>query len=651
MTSAKPSAPNRLTFILATIVGLVTLVAFSPIIHSDFVQFDDDINIYGNPNIQGLTASNLHWMFTDFAYTRRYIPLGWLGFALTYAWKGMDPAAFHFTNLLLQAANAFLVVFLLRKVLAASIAPGDSRARWLPYCAALGGLLWAVHPLRVEAVAWASGHLYLQASFFMLLSLIGYLHYQTAPTRFGRLASYWGSVAASALSLLSYPIALAFFGVIVLFDFYPLKRFNPGLDGLFDAKARRIWLEKVPYLVVLASMFGITLYARTQASGIWNPPPNLAEFGLGARAMQAFYVWAYYVWKPWLPFHLSPVYTTLVIFDPHSWPFWLSALFVMWMTAFLVAQRDRWPWALALWACHLVLLTPTLGLTERPHYTSDRYDYLPGLLWSVAFAALLWRASLRPKLFSLAASVALVLAAWCGVLTFRQTQIWHNSVTLFKYMLSELGTDPYRSDIQWRLGWFYANHGETEAAVQQYQDALRAFPSEQPYIALAKLLKKNHDPQGALTNYLALLNLRQNPFDHISAAGLLVQLGRTSEAIAHYRAALVLAPDQPTALNNLAWLLATDSEATNRDASEALTLAGRACSLTGRQEPVFLGTLAAAYAEAGDFSNAVEHAQSALALAESTGNHEIAEKNRSLLQLYQSGRPFHETAKTATSSP
>jgi hypothetical protein len=204
-----------------------------------------------------------------------------------------------------------------------------------------------------------------------MVSLLCYLRFQVTPEERGRGKFYWISLLCFAASLLSYPIGLTFVVILVVLDFYPRRRFKPGLAGLWDSTANRIWLEKVPYALISVLVLVVTLLLRASNSRL-GPPPSLEQFGVGARAMQAFYVWAYYVWKPWLPFHLSPIYATLVQFNPNTWPFWLSAGFVAGATMLFLRRWRQWPWALALWASHLVLLAPMLGLTEHPHCACDR---------------------------------------------------------------------------------------------------------------------------------------------------------------------------------------------------------------------------------------------------------------------------------------
>jgi tetratricopeptide (TPR) repeat protein len=209
-------------------------------------------------------------------------------------------------------------------------------------------------------------------------------------------------------------------------------------------------------------------------------------------------------------------------------------------------------------------------------------------------------------------------------------------------MIHELGNDPNRSDIHWRLGFALAREGKAREAVQQYQASLRIRPTSNCSLLLAELLQQNGDRQGALTNCLASLALGPTPVDRAKAGEVLAALGRSAEAIYQYREALAEVPDLVPALNNLAWILATDPHATNRNGAAAVQLAERACALTQYQIPVLIGTLAAAYAEAGRFKEAIETAQRARNLALAAGQPEAADMNRRLRELYQSGQPYRQ---------
>ena len=643
----------RRVWLICLVLFLATLAVFSRVLLADFVQWDDDISVYQNPHIQGLDWTRLRWMFSDASYAMRYEPLNWLGYALVYQFSGLKPLGYHLANLVLHCLNTVLLFAFIRRLLTsgpAIVNLSDALGQATPP-AALGAFLWALNPMRVEPAAHVTDLRYCLLVLFLLISLWSYLRaHPSGGTARTRRSFYWCSVGAFALSMLSLSFAVGCVVVLVVLDWYPLGRFKAREQGWLDAKARGILIEKVPFLL-LGGLVTTTLLGRLSPTGVYAASPvdtSLAPFN---RIMQAFYVWAYYVWKPWLPFHLSPFYTTLVEFKPNAWAFWLSAALIIGTTVLFVRRRNQWPWALALWISHLVLLIPVLGLTERPHFTVDRYDYLPGLVWAVTIAAVLLRLGARARLRAAGLAFGIALALFWGALSFRQTRIWRDSIALFEHVIHELGDDPNRSVILWRLGSVLASQGKTQAAAQQYQASLRIQPSPEAHLCFAELLERNGDPEGALTNCWAALALRPTPFNHVQAGQVLAALGRGAEAINQYRQALASVPDLVPALNNLAWVLAANGEATNRNGAEALQLAERACALTDHQIPVLVGTLAAKYAEAGRFKEAIETAQQARALAQAAGQPEVDERNRQLLGLYQSGQAYHERptpANTAT---
>ena len=642
----------RRVWLISLVLFLATFGVFSRVLLGDFVQWDDGISVYQNPHIQGLDWARLLWMFSDAGYAMRYKPLTWLTYALVYQVGGLKPFGYHLANLLIHCCNTVLVFGVIRRLLAAGSPKqtADERLAQATFPSAVGALLWAVSPLRVEPVARVTDLTFCLLLFFLLLSLWCYLRACGSDAgNSGRSPFYWGSVAAFALSMFSFPFAFAYGVVLLVLDWYPLGRFGGCAHGWRDAGARKVLPEKVPFLLLGGIMLA-TIVARFSPTGIWAGFQVDGGFNPFPRAMQAVYVWAYYVWKPWLPVHLSPFYTTLVNFNPTGWRFWLSAAFVTGTTALLVRRRNQWPWALALWVSYLLLVAPALGFTERPHFTSDRYDYLPGLVWAVVIAAVLQRLGSRPNLRVVGFALALALALFWGALSLRQARVWRNSITLFEYMIQELKDDPNRSDIQWRLGFALAGERRPQEAVQQYQASLRIRPTSHGFLLLAELLGQNGDRQGALTNCLAALAVEPTPVDRAKAGEVLAGLGLGTEAISQYRLALASVPNLVPALNNLALILATDPDATNRNGSEAVQLAQRACALTDYQTPVLIGTLAAAYAEAGRFKEAIETARRARDLARAAGQLEVAEKNQQLLKLYQSGRPYRQPAP-ASSTP
>src|SRR5207249_4425796 len=156
---------------------------------------------------------------------------------------------------------------------------------------------------------------YVQGTFFMLLALLGYLEFLSGRDR-NRRRFYWLSLLAFAASLSTYPIALGCPPVFVILDWWRHRRHGTATDGRSVFFTLPFWRDKIPFFLIVLTILGITLYARHHHVGPWRPPPSVTEFNLLSRAMQMFYCWAYYLWRPFLPVNLSPIYTTLVGFRP-----------------------------------------------------------------------------------------------------------------------------------------------------------------------------------------------------------------------------------------------------------------------------------------------------------------------------------------------
>jgi protein O-mannosyl-transferase len=493
------------TGICAALLFILVAVAFLRSAGGEFLSWDDDINITGNPHLRTLSADSIKWMFTDASHMRRYVPLTWLDWALEYRWFGLTAHSSHVGNILFHAANGVLVFFAVRALLTAGAVP-DRHNRPITLAAAVGALFWALHPLRVEVVAWASGRIYCQAIGFLLLALLSYLHAVRSPHRPRWLAV---SVLAFAASLLTYPLALGFGAVLLVIDASILRRLRLDRSTWRDPESRAAWLEKIPYLLVAAAVVITTVVARYNAQGLWEPPPTLAELGLSPRVMRAFYLWAYYGWKPLAPVGLAPVYTTLVWFEPWAWRFVLSAMAVVGITAVLIWQRRRMPRLLALWACHLLLLVPMLGLTEQPHYPNDRYSYLEGLVWAVGIGGLVAWVGVRRVWIPL----TLILAAF-ATLSVVQIGIWRDSEILFRHLLQHVGENRYRADIAMRLAEVLRTRGRLAEAEPWYRESLRI------------------EPDG-----------KRAAIPHLGLGRIAVSAGRRPEAAEHYREAMRLQPD------------------------------------------------------------------------------------------------------------
>jgi hypothetical protein len=316
----------RTTIAVSIIILLITLAVFSGVLKAGFVMWDDDIIIYDNPGLGGMSGERLWWAFTDIDSMMRYNPLTLLSWIITYQFFGLDPFWYHLGNWLLHAMSAVVLFLVLRDMVRLSVRPADKgTGGWrLETAAAVAALCWAVHPLRVEPVAWATDRTYCQAIFFLLVSTLCYLRahgFSQAHTRRFNLLILL-AVGCYLLSLLSYAIGISYIAIFFVLDIYLFKRIG-GKAGWWRARqVKAVLLEKAMFAIPALAIGIVTVAVRVASAGVWEPPVPLSEFGLFPRVMQAAYIGVYFVCRPFWPAGLSPVYTTLVDFDP------LSPLFV-----------------------------------------------------------------------------------------------------------------------------------------------------------------------------------------------------------------------------------------------------------------------------------------------------------------------------------
>lgn len=583
--SAKPPIQTRrLSLGLGLGLVLAVVAVFGGVADHHFLHFDDAQNIVGNPHVDGLTAENVRWMFTDTTYAPRYMPLGWFCYALERQLWGLNPRAWHVGNLLLHVANTLLLFALLQKL--ARIGSRENspsvfnptpssqvvgrRQRCAVWCAGAGALFWAVNPLRVEAVAWASSRIYEVVFLFTMVWLLAWLRARLAQEERERRVWAWISLGAYAASLLTYPLAL--FAPVALFalEVFPLRRAPQELSGWLRRGHWPLWRDKIPFLLMSAAVLAITFAARIGAMSRFRPA-TLAEFGLSDRLMQAFYVLAYYAWKPWAPFDLAATYPTLHAFNPWSGPFLASAAAVVLFTGVALACHRRWPAMLAVWVCHLVILVPVLGLSEYPHSAYDRYNYLPGVLWSAVLTLglqALRRDSWRTTLYG--ASVALTVGCF-AVLSWVQVPAWRNTITLYQGIVARFGEHPSRGRFDEVLGVYYLRASLTNDALASLNRAIHyeAWRTDRHRYdegtaprcerRIGDVLLAQGDHSGAATHYTTALETESNPANIVTLSlklsEALTPLGRAAESLPWLRKSLESAPNNPELHRQLAVIL------------------------------------------------------------------------------------------------
>jgi tetratricopeptide (TPR) repeat protein len=542
------------------LIVLLVMAAFLPTLQSEFVNWDDDWNFVGNVHYRGLGWTHLRWMFTTF-HLGVYQPLSWMVLGLQYLLWGLNPVGYHATSLLLHATNAVLVYCVTLRLFRLAMPPSPEQDPIaLPLAAGSGALLFALHPLRVEVVAWVSAQPYALATLFFLLTLLCYLRAATMAAD-DRTSRRWlrGAVALYALSLLSKAIGMTLPAILLVLDIYPLRRLGGGPGKWFGPTVRRVWVEKVPFLSLALAAGVIALVGEYRVGGV-RP---LESYGVTARGAQALFGLAFYLWKTVVPLGLSPLYPLPAQLDPFAAPFLLSGAAILTISVGLFVARRRWPAGLAIWLCYVVMLMPVSGVVPIGlHIAADRYSYLSCLGFAIlAGAGVLvgWRAYLNGRivwrLFVVTAGLATLAVAGLGVLTWRQVQVWHDSERLWRHVLA---TDPESYFAHTKLGLALFHQDKLDEAIHHYRQALETSPGyAQAHLNLGLALARQGKLDAAINHYRQALKTDPTYVYAYNNLGLaLARQGKLDEAIEHYRQAVRLQPAYAGAHLNLGVALA-----------------------------------------------------------------------------------------------
>ncbi len=368
-------------------VGLVLAagLTFSAVPQAGFIGLDDGNNIFLNPHLGVFTWERVAWSFGDFETARRYMPLGWLGFASVISWQGYAPGGFHVASLVWHLLATVALLGAAQSILTRLAKPAD--ASWGRWLALLATAAWALHPLRTETVAWASGLLYSQASALAFGSLWCWTLRWSSPGRSGWLTA--GSVTALTASLLTYPVALGLPVACWLLDQMAVRP-TPRPESPASWRTRYAIGPGVLCLgIVTGAALAANLVARSRSTTNFASAASLDDFGLWERGLQALYVWGRYLLQFVWPPHLSPVYIELYTLSPPSQSVFLTAALgaglILW-AAWLGRKLRAVHGLLLAYSC---MALPFLGLLEHPWIAHDRYAALLHPIFLLAIAALL----------------------------------------------------------------------------------------------------------------------------------------------------------------------------------------------------------------------------------------------------------------------
>jgi tetratricopeptide (TPR) repeat protein len=567
----------------------VTFAIYAQVIGHQFITLDDPTYIQENPMVnRGVTRAGLAWAFTTF-YATNWHPLTWISHMIDCQLFGMNAGSHLLVNALIHVANTLLLFWFLFRT---------THARWP---SALVAALFALHPLHVESVAWASERKDTLSTFFGLLSLIAYARYAKAPS----ISRYAWVAITLALGLVAKPMLVTWPFVMLLLDYWPLPRFasmvrtsrrdvrtpQRGVPTLASHAARGIVLEKIPLFILVAASAVITFLAQSHGGAV----RTFTDAPVALRMSNALVSYAKYLLLAFWP-------NDLAVYYPFAWagiPDWQiigTAFLLIGITVFCFLQRKSAPYLIVGWLWFLGTLVPVIGIVQvGGQIMADRYFYIPSiglflaLVFGLADIVKSWRVA--PALTAgIAVGILLILAT----LTNAQVQRWRDSFTLFEHTLAvtppnlrienslalamgangrydeaashfekTLQIDPNFYDGLVGMGVTRAFQGRIPEAITYFQAAIRSQPdAPKAHVQLALALWKENNDQAALEEMLRASQLAPNDADIRADLGLALELvGRIPEAIEQLHEALRMNPNNAEAHGNLGLALLASGKA------------------------------------------------------------------------------------------
>jgi protein O-mannosyl-transferase len=673
LTNRRQTLSRWQTALVYLALAVVTWLVFGQTMRHDFVNFDDHVYVYDDPSITGgLTINGIVGAFTH-PHARNWHPLTTISHMLDCQLHGLNAGGHHFTNVGLHTI-AVLLLFRVLRVTTGALWPS-----------AFVAALFAIHPLHVESVAWVSERKDVLSAVFFMLTLAAYVRYARGPSP-GR---YFIVATIFALGLMSKPMLVTVPFVLLLLDYWPLRRFEKnarlkpggGIVGWLNRRPSYLFLEKTPLLVLSGLSCMVTIWAQDQTTGLVEQLP------FTWRLNNALISYLEYLRQTFWPARLA-------VFYPHPnnslsiWQVILATAFLLAVSATAIFLRKKRPYVLTGWFWYVGMLVPVIGIVqigEQGH--ADRYTYLPHIglflliVWTAADFAIAWH--LRREYLWLAATTTIAVLSYVAAV---QTSSWKNSEGLWDHALSVTTNNDFAHN---NLGFLYLRRGELDKAISHFETALkiRSGNSQTHYnlgtalvhMNLANALVRKGRPEEAIVHYEEAIKLRPDYGDsYYNFGSVLFQQGRIEDAIAQWQKALAIQPNdaaahtslgnaflqkgwpekaliqyqkaveidprEANACNNMAWVLATSSDPSIRNGTRAVSLATQAVKISEGRDPIFFRTLAASYGECGKFADAIAAAEKGQKIAISRGDSHLARTLEKDIALYQADIPLHQGA-------
>jgi protein O-mannosyl-transferase len=683
-------------FICAGIVA-AALIAYEPVRHNNFVNYDDNAYITENPQVtSGITLKSLGEAFTK-SHFYMWHPLTTISHMLDCQIFDLNPAGHHFTSLLLHILSTLLLFWILN-YLGGTI--------WLS--AFLAGV-FALHPVQVESIAWAAERKTVLSGLFWLLTIAVYIRYAKQPG-FGR---YLLVLIVFGLCIMTKPVVAPVPFVLLLLDYWPLDRLRWGQPVKGKAKSKSnqkpaSWLiaEKIPLLAMSVFLSVMTFTAQRQGGVV----PTLERMPMDYRIANMFLSYIRYIGKLIWPSGLAVCYP-----HPHltvsDWRVLICMGAFILITIMCVYIGRRKKYIAVGWLWYVGSLAPVIGLVQSgAQAMANRYMYIPmlGLLIIIGWGIKEF-IDKQPKLKIAAAIFGVTALLSLMVLTRMQVKHWENTLTLFEYTLDVTKDNP-SAENTYAVALF--NEGRFKEAEYHYAKAIRLAPAFTTAIAnlsklyleegkydesiagLKEIISHNEETADTYYNLATALSLQQkydeaakyfkkslelnpvNPDAQMRLGIVLMVMGKNNEAIAHLNESLRIKPNQvevystlgtaysqlgqydlavkywaktlelqPNSvdvLNSMGLLLATVGDVTAEKANQAIAYASRACKLTDYNIPEYLDTLGVALAAAGRFEEAKAAAGKAINIAKAGGQEALVAEIEKRIKLYESGQPYRQ---------
>jgi len=517
-------SPQRQKLILYIALIVVTLAVYWQVNHYDFVNFDDNVYVTENHHIQsGITMDGFRWSFSAPAknYAGLWTPLLWLSFMLDNQIYGMNAGGYHLTNLILHILSSLLLFWLFNRM---------TGAVWK---SAFVAAVFALHPLHVESVAWVTERKDVLSAFFWMLTLCLYVYYTETPAIKRYLLVLFGFV----LALMSKPMVITLPVVMILLDYWPLKRFESNKDKIFLWQLK----EKTPFFILSAVIFVVTLTGQE---------PDWEHFPFFLRLVNGPVAFVTYLEKTFWPHDMAVFYP----FPAHI-PLWQvsgATLLIIAISIAVIVMAKRLPYLFVGWMWFTITIFPVTGIIYQIWLCAmtDRYHYIPSIGLTVMMAwgipLLSPRQDMRKMILF---PMGILFIGILSFLTWKQCGYWKNSNTLFSYAL-QVTQDSFVAHNN--LGLALVAEGKIDEAIGHYNEALRIKPRDPQSLNNRGIaFSKIDQHQNAIRDYNKVISINPNIADAYYNRGLAyTNTGQYQQAIADYNKSISLNPDYVEVYNN-----------------------------------------------------------------------------------------------------